>query len=210
MNYKSDILIIGAGIAGMSAAIYAAEAGFSVHLITKGDFFTDSNTYYAQGGIIYKGDNDSTENLIKDILNAGAGLSLLKTVKIIAEEGPFYIQDLLINKAKINFTKNKGGKLDLTEEAAHSTRRIIHSSDATGKAIAEGLYKLIKKNKNIKIYKNHLCIDLILKHKHTNEILSIYDRPEVLGAYILALKDKTIDTFLSSNHPCCWRNRANI
>lgn len=195
MNYEADILIIGTGIAGMSAAVYAAEAGFSVNIITKGDVLIDSNTYYAQGGIIYKGENDSVENLIQDIINAGAHLSLHRSAKIVAEEGPHYIQDLLINKAKINFTKNKGGKLDLTEEAAHSARRIIHSSDATGKAIAEGLFKLIKNHKKIKIFKEHLSIDLILKHHHTNEILSIYEKPEVLGSYILALKTEQIHTF---------------
>ncbi len=197
MNYNSDILILGTGIAGMSAAIYAAEAGFTVNLITKGDTITDSNTYYAQGGIIYRGEDDSPQTLVNDIIYAGAGLSLPKTAKIMANEGLFYIQDLLIKKAKINFTKNKAGQLDLTEEAAHSVKRIIHSTDATGKAIAEGLFKLIQNNKKIKIYKEHLCLDLIMKDKHTSTVLSIYEKPETFGAYILDLKTKNIKTFMA-------------
>ena len=58
MKYESDILIIGSGIAGMSAACYAAEQGCSVNLVTKGDAVKDSNTFYAQGGIIFKAKND--------------------------------------------------------------------------------------------------------------------------------------------------------
>lgn len=197
MKYESDIIIIGSGIAGMTAAYYAAENGLTVNIITKSNIAQDSNTYYAQGGIIYKGKNDSTNSLIQDILNAGAGLSLPENVKILAEEGPHYIQDLLINKAKINFTKNKGGGLDLTEEAAHSVRRIIHSSDTTGKAISKGLYKIIKKMKNIKIFQNHLCLDLIMNHTHNKNKLSIYNPHETLGAFVLDLKSHSIKTFTS-------------
>lgn len=197
MKYESDILIIGTGIAGMTAAHYAAEHGLTVNLITKDEILTGSNTYYAQGGIIYRGEDDSTESLIKDIIEAGAGLSLPEHVKILADEGPHYIQDLLINKAKINFTKNKAGGLDLTEEAAHSVRRIIHSADATGKAIIEGLYSVIKKKKNIKIFSKHLCLDLIINQRHIKNKLSIYDSIETFGAYILDLKSQVIKNFIA-------------
>lgn len=197
MTHESDILIIGSGIAGMTAAYYAAENGFSVNIITKGDIIRDSNTYYAQGGIIFRGEDDSSESLIKDIINAGAGLSLPKSVKILTEDGPFYIQDLLIKKARINFTKDEAGNLDLTEEAAHSARRIIHKSDKTGKAISQGLYRLIKNNKNIKFFKNHLCIDIIMNNQHTKDRLSIYEPAQSLGAFILDIKSGKIKTFLS-------------
>ena len=110
MKYESDILIIGSGIAGMSAAHYASENGLSVNIISKGNIKEDSNTYYAQGGIIFRGKKDTPASLVKDILNAGAGLSNPITSKILAQEGPYYIQDLLIKKAKINFTKDKGDR----------------------------------------------------------------------------------------------------
>ncbi len=197
MKFESDILIIGSGIAGMCAAYYAAENGLSVYLITKGDVKKDSNTYYAQGGIIYKGEKDSTRNLIKDIVRAGANLSNPFMARILAEEGPYYIQDLLINTAKIHFTKNQAGKLDLAEEAAHSVRRIIHSKDATGKAITEGLLRLMKKQKNIKIFRHHMALDLILKHEPTNILFPKTVLPETLGAYILDINSKTIKTFIA-------------
>ncbi len=197
MNYESDILIIGSGIAGMSAAYYAAENGLSVYLITKGDVKKDSNTFYAQGGIIYRGENDTVRNLIKDIIKAGEKLSNPFMAKILAEEGPYYIQNLLINKAKIHFTKNQAGKLDLAEEAAHSVRRIIHSKDATGKAISDGLFKLIKKQKNIKIFKHHMVLDLILKQESNNSLFPKAVVPEALGAYILDLNSKTIKNFIA-------------
>ncbi|MBU1077796.1 MAG: L-aspartate oxidase [Spirochaetes bacterium] len=195
IKYESDILVIGSGIAGMSAAHYAAENGFSVNIITKGDIVKDSNTYYAQGGIIYRGEKDSPDSLIKDIISAGAHLSLPENVRILATEGVFYIQDLLIGKAKINFTKDEGGQFDLTEEAAHSVRRIIHSNDSTGKAIANGLYRLIKKNKMITFFDHHLGIDLIINHVHSRDKLSIYDPPEVQGAFVLDTREKEIKIF---------------
>ena len=197
MKYESDILIIGSGIAGMSAACYAAEKGCTVNLVTKGDAVKDSNTFYAQGGIIFKAKNDPVRNLVGDIIKAGAKLSDPGTVKLLAREGPYYIQDLLINKAEIKFTKDTAGELDLTEEAAHSARRIIHCEDATGMAISSGLYKLMKKYKNIRIFNNHLVLDLILKHKHTSSILSVYNKPETLGGYILDLRSKIIRTFIA-------------
>ncbi len=195
---NTEILIIGTGIAGLSAAIYAAEAGFDVILTTKGSITRDSNTYYAQGGIIFRGKNDSELNLTEDILYAGAGLSFPDAVRILSKEGPLYIQDLLIDKAKINFTRNSAGELDLSEEAAHSVRRIIHSKDETGKAIVSGLVKLIKKYKNIKIYDNYLALDLILGHKHTDNKLLIYQEPKVLGAYFLNLKTSNVE-IINSN-----------
>lgn len=188
MICESDILIIGTGIAGMSAALYAAEAGLTVNLITKGDVIADSNTYFAQGGIIYRGEDDSAGTLIKDIMNAGAGLSLIRPVTILAHEGPYYIRDLLIRKARINFTKNEAGQLDLTEEAAHSVKRIIHSKDATGKAITEGLFRLIRENKRIRIFRHHFCLDLAVKEKKHRE---------VIGAMVLDLKKSRIRMFLS-------------
>ncbi|MDD5066079.1 MAG: L-aspartate oxidase [bacterium] len=193
MKHESDLLIIGTGIAGMSAAIYAADVGLTVDLVTKGSDMTDSNTYCAQGGIIFRGENDSPETLINDIIYAGAGLSLPENAKILAEEGPYYIQDLLIKKARINFTRNKAGQLDLTEEAAHSVKRIIHSTDATGKAIVKGLYRLIRNNKKIRIFRNHICLDLIKNRTR----VSGREKAEILGAYILDLKGMKTHVFLA-------------
>jgi len=197
MIEEYDILVIGSVIGGMTAAYYASLNGLNVCLLSKGDLIKDSNTYYAQGGIIYKGENDNPDLLIQDILKAGDYVSNIKTAKILANEGPQYINDLLIKRSKINFTKDKAGKLDLAEEAAHSKRRIIHSNDYTGKAISEGLSNLIKTEKNITILENHLAIDLIFSPKHIRRYFSFLYFPEVLGAYVLDIYKRKIKIILS-------------
>jgi len=95
---ETDVLVIGSGIAGGITALQLARAGVSVVLATRASDPEESNTLYAQGGIIYRGENDSPEMLIQDILRAGAGLSLRKMARILAEEGPAMVETLLIEE----------------------------------------------------------------------------------------------------------------
>ena len=96
---KTDLLILGSGIAGCSAALVAAEAGLDVTLVTKGPALSEcTNTAWAQGGIIYKGDNDSPELLAQDIYRAGAEIGHMPAIRKLAEKGPQYVEEFLINR----------------------------------------------------------------------------------------------------------------
>jgi len=193
---KADVLVIGAGIAGLTTAINCAEAGYQVILISKAKQLSESNSSYAQGGIVYNKKETSPEALIKDILRAGGPLVKKESASIVARDGASVIENLLIKKAKVPFTKNKFG-FQLTKEAAHSHRRILFAYDTTGKYIIEGLLNYIKQIKNIKILSEHMAIDILTREHNTNDIHSVYMKPEALGAYVYNLRSNKVKKILA-------------
>ena len=132
---RTDVLIIGCGIAGASAALEAAKSGLKVVLITKNAKFEESNTYYAQGGIVSLGKDDRPELLKEDIIETGDGINNPDAVDIIAKEGKRAVETILIKEMKIPFSRSSPDSLDYAQEAGHSRRRILHIKDMTGKTI---------------------------------------------------------------------------
>lgn len=173
VGINTDVLIIGSGIAGCIPALLLAEKGYDVTLVTKTSSLRESNTYYAQGGIIYKGKNDTPDLLTEDIIGAGAGLSYKKATRILAEEGPRLVEDLLIKKYNVPFSREPGGKLKLSLEGSHSVPRVIHAEDATGKAIVDILVGELKKHTGIRILHNCTAIDLLTPSHHSKNRLKI-------------------------------------
>ncbi len=101
----TNILIIGSGLAGATAAIAAAEEGKNVIIITKTDTLKSGNTPYAQGGIVYKSKTDSPKKLKQDIINAGHDDSSEEAVNKLCKDGPKLVKKLLIDKLNIDFKK---------------------------------------------------------------------------------------------------------
>src|SRR5580704_6028097 len=134
---KCDILIIGCGIAGASAALELAKQNLDVIVISADETLIRSNSALAQGGIVFSGDGDSQKLLSKDIQEAGAGLCNEEAVEQLVRLGPDLVRSFLIDEAKVPFDRTKEGDLSLTEEGAHSIPRIIHHKDQTGKAIMQ-------------------------------------------------------------------------
>jgi L-aspartate oxidase len=182
---KTQILVIGSGLAGIIAALTAAEKNCKVTLITKTKTLLGGSTRHAQGGIIYKGEHDSTEKLKKDIIDAGDGHCWQPAVDLIAEKGPTMVKELLIDKYSVNFDKNGPDDFDLTAEGAHSEPRIIHSKDRTGASIQKSIIAHLEKNKNIKILTDHSAVDLLTLSHHSKNSLDIYEKPACIGAFIL-------------------------
>ncbi|MDO9183702.1 MAG: FAD-dependent oxidoreductase, partial [Bacteriovorax sp.] len=112
MNFEYDVLIIGTGIAGLSAAARLAESGLKIAIVTREKDPTHTNTVWAQGGIIYS--KGSEESLIEDILKASAGTSSLEAARLVAYESSAILEDLLINKAHTDFEKSETGELKFT------------------------------------------------------------------------------------------------
>ena len=141
MPIQTDALVIGCGVAGVAAALrLAQDRQRHVVVITRTPDPEESNTRYAQGGIVAGGSvGDSPQLLADDILAAGAGLNLLRAVHILAEEGPSLVQRLLIDEVGVSFDCDSGGDLLYTLEGGHSVARVLHVGDATGRSIEEAL-----------------------------------------------------------------------
>ena len=137
---NTEVLIIGCGIAGATAALRLAQnPQRHITIITRAQEIKESNTRYAQGGIIGRGPEDTSELLFEDIVAAGAGVTSPQAARILAEEGPPLLNDVLERTAGVVFDHNEDGSPVWGQEAAHSRRRILHVGDATGRGIMMGL-----------------------------------------------------------------------
>ncbi len=196
---QTDVLIIGCGIAGAAAALRLAEnPGRKIVVLTRAPEVEESNTRYAQGGIISCGLDDDAELLIKDILEAGAGSSSPRAARILAEEGPGLVQEVLVEKAGIRFDSGPDGQPNFTKEAAHSRRRILHVGDGTGQAIIAGLVKKMSECPNITIITNSTAVDLITFPHHSRDPQATYDPITCHGVYAFNRQERTVHRFLAA------------
>ncbi|MFX1289040.1 MAG: L-aspartate oxidase [Promethearchaeota archaeon] len=173
MNTKTDFLIIGGGISGLSLAIKLARLSPNdkILLITKEEL-EESSTFYAQGGIACVwNNNDSFEKHIQDTLKAGDGLCNERVVERILKQAPERINELI--DIGVNFTRNGNGEYDLGKEGGHSERRILHVNDQTGQKIEQKLIEAVKKIDNVEIKEHWCAINLYAKNF------------ECYGAYVL-------------------------
>ncbi len=198
MNQKhTDILIIGMGLAGITAAITAAESGKKVTIITKTKELSSGNTPWAQGGIVYKGLNDSPGKLKADIIKAGAGHAWEEAVDHLCKHGPKLVKEFLIEKIKVPFDKS-GDDLKLVSEGAHSDSRVIYHADKTGKSIHKASMDYLQTLENVEIVNNHIAIDLLTFSHHSTISTDIYKKPACFGAMALNKNNNEVVAFLSS------------
>ena len=184
-----DVLIIGSGLAGQSAALRLAESR-RVALVSKRTL-EDSASGWAQGGIAAVLDSkDSIEAHIRDTLVAGAWLNDEKATRFVVENGRRAIEWLI--DQGVPFTKDESG-YHLTREGGHSARRVIHVADATGAAVQETLTQKVRNNPNITILEHHIAIDLI-----TGDKLGSGEN-RCFGAYVLDSRNGEVQTLGAPN-----------
>ena len=189
-SLQFDVIIVGSGGAGLSLALSLPEH-YRIAILAK-SVLTDASTYYAQGGVAAVLDqSDSIQQHIDDTLIAGAHLCEKQAVEHTVEGGKPSVDFLL--KHGVQFTLDEHEQLHLTCEGGHSQRRIIHSADATGKAISTTLVQRIQEKQNIQIFENYVAIDLITQHK-----LGYTDQENrALGLYALDEQSEQVITFLA-------------
>jgi L-aspartate oxidase len=188
MEIKTDFLIIGSGIAGLSLAIKVSQLG-SVAIVTKKEK-SESNTNYAQGGIAAVTDKtDSFEDHINDTLICGGGLCNQDVVDFVVREAPPRIHELI--EWGVNFTKSDAPDhpYDLGQEGGHNRRRVLHAKDLTGREIERALHEKIAALKNVEIYENHIGIDLIIQKDAGGKTVNC------LGAYVLDINKSEVHTY---------------
>jgi L-aspartate oxidase len=182
---KCDVLIIGCGVAGSIAALQLADSGVQVVIVTRSSNPEESNTCYAQGGIVYEGEEDSPELLTKDILHAGAGYCNPQSVELLSREAPKLVRSLLLEKLSIPFDQTPEGKLSLVLEGGHSVARILHAADSTGSLIERYLIKALKEKPNITLLTDTTAVDLLTPAHHSVNRLTVYDPLSCNGAFLL-------------------------
>jgi L-aspartate oxidase len=191
---KTDFLIIGSGIAGLTYALKVAAKG-NVILITKSDK-DESNTKYAQGGIaavMYS--PDSYEKHIEDTLICGDGLCDEEVVRMVITESTKRVEELASWGAQ--FDKKPDGAYELAKEGGHSEKRILHHKDNTGFEIERALLEEVHKHPSITIYDHHFAIDIITQHHLGVEVNSRTPDIKCYGAYVLNTRTGEVDTVLA-------------
>jgi len=194
---ETDLLILGSGIAGSSAALKAAESGASVLIATPTGDPQESNTHYAQGGIIYRGESDSEASFSSDFQKAGGNLCNPAALKQLWELGPKMVKEILIERLAVPFTKDASGKLHLTQEAAHSLPRILHVADYTGKSVEEKFVKALASQPKIKFLTKATAIDLLTLSHHSKNRLDMYQPQTCFGAYLYLQDSKEVAAVLA-------------
>jgi L-aspartate oxidase len=155
---ETDVLVLGSGIAGLSYAIKAAAHG-TVTVITKKED-SEANTNYAQGGIAAVMDpTDSFDAHIADTLRAGDGLCDVEAVRLLVEEGPARVRELIDYGVPFSYSTDDPEELSLAREGGHSARRIVRADDLTGRAIEAGLLDAADRA-GVRIHEHYFALDL--------------------------------------------------
>lgn len=202
MDYTTDFLVIGSGVAGLTFALKVAEHG-TVALVTKRDIM-ESNTAYAQGGIAaVLSSVDSFDLHIKDTMESGDHLNNRDVVEMVVTHGPDLVRELIERGVKFSLSESEGKKspgteYDLGREGGHSENRVIHADDMTGRAMETVLVDHVRRHKNIRIYEHHIALDLITYSTRMRSGLVIKQQESsCCGAYILDIRNKKVNTFAS-------------
>jgi L-aspartate oxidase len=205
-NYHfADVIIIGSGAAGLTAALHLADKT-KIVLLSKGPL-QEGNTLYAQGGIaaVMAENDDSIESHITDTINAGTHLCDSKVVRYVVTEAKNAI-NWLINQ-EVEFTKIEGNGYHLTKEGGHSHRRILHAEDATGNEIENKLISKIKNHKNINIFTDHTTVDLIIENNRCVGIYALNNNTNIVevfqAKFIILATGGASKVYLYTSNPDC-------
>ncbi len=195
---RCQVLVLGSGVAGLAAALKAVECGAEVLLVCRTLDPGDTNTARAQGGIVFRGVDDSAGALARDILAAGSDYGLPAAAEFLSEQGPRSVEQWLIERLDVPFERRPDGSLDFALEAAHGVPRIVHAADRTGAAIEKALLAAASKHPAIRIAAGYQGVDLLTSHHQSRRAADRYAlENRCVGAYLLEVASGRVCTVLA-------------
>lgn len=210
-NIETDVLIIGAGVAGLSTAIKLAQLrpGLQITVLTKTNT-SESNTSWAQGGIasVWDFSVDGYEQHIEDTLDVGDALCDREIVEIVVKEGHERVIELIEWGAR--FDKEADGDYNLGKEGGHSQNRILHYKDITGWEIQRTLNEKVQEFDNITVLEHYFALDVITQHHLGHNVTRLMPNIECYGAYVLNKETEEIDTILAKATVLCTGGAGQI
>ena len=184
---ETDYLVIGSGIAGLYFALCAARHG-RVIVVTKKQI-DDTATNWAQGGIAaVLGEEDSIAQHVEDTITVGDGLCKREIVELAVEAGPRHVQELA--DLGVDFARDVSGRFELTREGGHSSRRVAHYEDVTGREVQRALQQAVGANDQVTVLHHHMAIDLLSMEKYGGA-------PACFGAYVLDTQTGVVKVVLA-------------
>jgi len=187
----TDVLVLGTGIAGTAAALAAAREGVRVTIVTRAAEATQSNTFWAQGGIVGRPPGDTPEQLAADIERAGDGLCSPQAALLLAREGPDLVEKLLVEELGVPFDR-EGSGFHWTLEGAHSVPRVLHVKDETGAPIERALLGACRDQPGIEWSLETTAVDLLTLSHDSTKAPDRYLPPRAIGAYLLDRKTGSV------------------
>ncbi len=199
---RHDVIVVGSGIAGLRASVELAEKGARVAVLTK-DSPTDSNTGYAQGGIAAAlSEDDRIEFHLQDTLRAGDGLCDEEAVRILVEDGPGRIQELIEWGTQFD---REGSRLAFGQEGAHSRRRVLHAhGDSTGREIVRALLARAATYPSLTFFSRNFSVDLVLEGSRCRGLLVLEE-----GSGKLRVLDAGAVLLATGGAGCLYRETTN-
>jgi L-aspartate oxidase len=195
---KSDVLIVGSGVAGLTAAIKIAEkrSDLKITVFTKTNK-EESATRYAQGGIasVWDWEKDTFEKHVADTFDAGDGLCDENVVRFVVREGPERIREIISWGTR--FDKDTSGAYDLGREGGHTVNRILHYKDLTGWELQRALNEKAVTYSNIEILEDYFAIDFLTQHHLGHQITRVTPGIDCYGIYAMNKKSLEVETHLA-------------
>ena len=194
MKKRTDFLVIGSGIAGLTFALKAAKYG-KVSIVTKANI-DDSNTRYAQGGIAAVfSEPDNFEKHIRDTLIAGDGFCNEEVVRMVVQEAPERIKDLI--DLGVSFDRKEDGTYDLAKRVGILNTGYFIIKTEPGEVIQKTLVEQVRKEPNIEIFEQHFAIEILTQHHLGDVLKKNYPDIKCFGAYVADLVNQKVISFLS-------------